>query len=34
MIVEQINRDLLTGRRSDWAHAEAFPMTRIQEIAA
>ena len=33
MIVEQVNRSILTGQRDDWSHAEAYPMTRIQELA-
>ena len=32
--VEAINRQILTGQRDDWTHAEAYPMTRIQELAA
>lgn len=32
--VEGINRQILTGQRSDWTHAETYPMTRIQELAA
>lgn len=32
--IEAINRQILTGQRSDWTHAEAYPMTRIQEYAA
>ncbi len=31
--VEAINRQILTGQRDDWTHAEAYPMTRIQEQA-
>ena len=33
LIVEQVNRSILTGQRDDWSHAEAYPMTRIQELA-
>ncbi len=32
--VEAINRQILTGQRDDWTHAEAYPMTRVQELAA
>ena len=32
--VEALNRQILTGQRDDWTHAEAYPMTRIQELAA
>lgn len=32
--VEAINRQILSGERDDWTHAEAYPMTRIQECAA
>ena len=28
--IEAINRQILTGARDDWTHAEAYPMTRIQ----
>lgn len=31
-IVEQINRQILTGARHDWTHAEAYPMTRIEGV--
>jgi len=34
MMAEQINRAILTGQRTDWTKAEAYPMTRIQELAA
>lgn len=30
--VEAINRQILTGQRSDWTHAEAYPMTRVQGV--
>jgi hypothetical protein len=33
MAVETINRQILTGQRDDWTHAEAYPMTRVQEMA-
>ena len=32
--LEAINRQILDGQRDDWTHAEAYPMTRIQELAA
>ncbi len=28
--IEAINRQILTGARDDWTHAEAYPMSRIQ----
>ena len=33
MMVETINRQILAGQRDDWTHAEAYPMTRVQEIS-
>lgn len=27
--VEAINKQITSGQRSDWVHAEAYPMTRI-----
>lgn len=29
-IVAGINKQILSGQRADWTHAEAYPMTRVQ----
>jgi hypothetical protein len=31
-MVEALNRQILAGERTDWTKAEAYPMTRIEEL--